>query len=312
MHQTRPLVDHSISFRSGSTRHDRVLATALGRTLTPVATAAALALSSLAGAQSIGSDDFEAATLGALPDCPWLDVGLIDPTLPDPPNPSAIVANVAGPSGRSSKALQTVDAIAPTQGLYALVPVSSVYTVVADLRVDRYSDAAAFTTSDWAIQIGVGKLDGSTDLAFTPQVGIYASSLTQGWRLYADGAGSVAFADIDLELPATLGTWYRVEVVLTAATGSVRSRIWDAATDTLLVDRTDVVEGWSPSDGVFDRLMVIDGELSAGVTISNAATVDNVIFNATPATPPGPQGDLNGDGIVDGADLGILLANWTM
>jgi hypothetical protein len=27
-------------------------------------------------------------------------------------------------------------------------------------------------------------------------------------------------------------------------------------------------------------------------------------------TPPAPVGDINGDGIVDGADLGLLLIDW--
>ena len=38
-------------------------------------------------------------------------------------------------------------------------------------------------------------------------------------------------------------------------------------------------------------------------------SIDNV--SIAPLTPPGPIGDLNGDGVVDGADLGILLANWS-
>jgi hypothetical protein len=161
------------------------------------------------------------------------------------------------------------------------------------------------------MEIGVGKLDGTIDLAYTPQVGIYASSLTQGWRLYAVGASYLAAADIDLGVPAELNVWYRVQVDLVAATGEVRSQIWNATTNVLLVDHTDFIPQWTPSDGIFDRLMLIDGETTKATTIANLATVDNVVFSSAPPNPPGPLGDLNGDGVVNAADLAILLGNWS-
>jgi hypothetical protein len=273
--------------------------------------AAITAVAPSAAAQSIGSDDFEGGAIGSLPLCPWLDVALVDPTPPNPPSPSASVVSTLGPSGRSTQALSTVDAIAPSQGIYALVPVSSVYSVSADVRVDRFSDNPVAPTQDWAMQIGVGKLDGSTDLAFTPQVGIYASAFTQSWRLYAVGNSYLAAADIELGVTVEIGVWYRVQVDLIAATGEARSRVWNAATDTLLVDQTDTIPLWTPADGIFDRLMVMDGEVGGDATISNLATVDNVAFSSAPAKTPGPQGDLNGDLKVDAADLAILLGNWT-
>lgn len=280
-------------------------------TLAALMSAAALLLASGARAQSIGSDDFESGLLGSLPACPWLDAGLLDSTLPDPPSPSAIIVATTGGSGSPTQALHILEAIAPSQGIYALVPVSSTYTVAADVRIERYSDNAQGPASDWPMEIGVGKLDGTIDLAYTPQVGIYASSQTQGWRLYAVGASYVSTADVDLELPALVDVWYRVQVDLTVATGAVRSRIWLKATDELVVDRIDTVKGWTPSDGIFDRLMVIDGETSKETTVSNLATVDNVVFEASPPTAPGPLGDLNGDGAVNAADLAILLGNWS-
>lgn len=276
-----------------------------------LSTVCLLACTAAASAQSIGSDDFEGGIIGSLPLCPWLDAGLIDPTLPNPPSPSAVILATAGAGGRPTQSLHIVDSIAPSQGIYALVPVSSVYSVGADVRIERFSNNSRSATQDWPMQIGVGKLDGATDLAYTPQVGIYAASLTQGWRLYAVGAGYVATADVDLRIPAELDVWYRVQVDLTAATGEVRSRIWNLDTKTLLTDRVDVIPGWSPSDGIFDRLMVIDGETTPETTIANLATVDNVTFSAAPTIPPGPAGDLNGDGSVNAADLAILLGNWS-
>ncbi len=271
----------------------------------------ALALSSAASAQSIGTDDFQAAVLGAFPACPWRDVGLVDPTLPNPPDPSAVIISTTDAFGARTQSLHIVDAIAPSQGIYALVPVSSEYSVAADVRIDRYSDNSRSAPQDWAMEVGIGKLDGTLDLAYTPQVGIYAASLTHGWRLYAVGTSYISTADIDLGVPATIGVWYRVQVDLVAATGSVRSRVWNKATDELLVDRVDVVPLWTPADGIFDRLMVLDGETTEATTISNLATVDNVVFNSAPPIPPGPLGDLNGDGAVNAADLAILLGSWT-
>ncbi|MDZ4754780.1 MAG: hypothetical protein SGJ11_09815 [Phycisphaerae bacterium] len=272
---------------------------------------AAFILTTSASAQSIGSDDFQEGVLGSLPLCPWLDIGLVDPTPPNPPSPSAAIVNTTDAFGVRTQGLGIVDSIAPSQGIYALVPVSSAYSVAADIRVDRYSDNSESPTQDWAMQIGVGKLDGTTDLAFTPQVGIYASALTQGWRLYGVGNSYLAVADIDLGVAAELGVWYRVQVDLIAATGQVRSQIWNQASETLLVDRVDGIPGWTPNDGVYDRLMIMDGETSEATTISNLATVDNVVFSSSPPTPPGPTGDLNGDGVVNAADLAILLGNWS-
>lgn len=279
--------------------------------LSLLALAAIFGVASSAAAQSIGSDDFESGAIGSLPLCPWFDVALIDPTPPNPPSPSASIVSTLGSSGRATQALSIGDAIAPSQGIYALVPVSSVYSVRADVRVDRFSDNPTFSTLDWAMQIGVGKLDGSTDLAFTPQVGIYASAFTQSWRLYAVGNSYISGADIELGVPVEIGVWYRVQVDLAAGTGEARSRIWNAGTGTLLVDQTDVIPLWTPADGIFDRLMLMDGETGGTATISNLAMVDNVEFSSTPAQTPGPQGDLNGDLKVDAADLAILLGNWT-
>lgn len=261
-------------------------------------------------AQTFSGDDFELGTPGVFANCPWLDVGLVNPDPPNPPIPSATVESVTGSDGDPTLALKTVAAIAQTQGAYALVPVSSVYIVSGDVRVDQFSDNSLFPADDWAMQIGVGKLVGEKDLAFTPQVGIYASALTQGWRLYADG-NLDAFADVDLGASVQLGVWYHVEMTLTVATGQVHSLVQNLATREVVVDRTDTVPDWTPQDGVYDRIMLLDGEISPAVTIPNLAVVDNVAIATQPADPPGPQGDLDGDGDVDGFDLALLLGQWT-
>jgi hypothetical protein len=283
---------------------------ALLSSVTMVAAASLALFTGSAGAQTFAGDDFETVPSSSFPNCPWLDVGLINLERPNPPIPSALVESVVTTRGVHTQALKTIPAIAQTQGAYLLIPVSSVYTVAADVRIDQFSDNSAFETSDWPMQVGVGKLEGDTNLAFTPQVGIYVASRTQGWRFYADGVGE-AFADVDLEAVAEIGVWYHVEMEFNAVTGSAHSQITNLVTDTVVVDRTDQIPGWTPQDGVFDRLMLIDGELTPETTIPNIAVVDNVTIETTPANPPGPQGDLDGDGDVDGADLGLLLANWT-
>jgi hypothetical protein len=275
-----------------------------------LAAVATLCLPSLALGQTFSGDDFELVAPGAFPNCPWLDAGLINLRAPNPPIPSVTVESVAGPGGARTLALRTPPAIAESQGSYLLVPVSSVYTIAADVRIDQFSDNSLSEPSDWAMQIGVGKLDGDTDLAFTPQVGIYAAAKTHGWRLYAAGI-AVGFGDIDLEAVAEVGVWYHVEMEFNATTGLTHSFIRNLATDVVVVDRTDQIEGWTPQDGIFDRLMLIDGELTPETTIPNIAVVDNVTVSTTPTNPPGPLGDLDGDGDVDGADLGTLLSNWT-
>jgi hypothetical protein len=272
--------------------------------------AAALAISAMSAVATPIVEDFEAYARGSFPDCPWLDAGLVDPTPPDPPDPSVTVEGTTNADGRPTQALALVDSIAPSQGIYALIPIGAAYTVSADVRVDRFSDNASNFTSDWPMQVGVGGLIGQTDLAFTPQVGIYASSFSQGWRLFASGA-AFAFEDIDLNAPVVLGQWYHLDMTLTAATGAVHCVITEMPSGTVVADQTDVVKGWTPQDGVFDRVVAFDGELTKGTTVSNLAVIDNLTFETTPPSPPGPNGDLDGDGDVDGADLGILLLNWT-
>jgi len=82
-----------------------------------------------------------------------------------------------------------------------LVPVSTYYLLRADVRVDRYSDAPTFTTEDWAMQLTFGR-NGVDNWAYTPQLGIYASSLTRGWRLFSNNPS----ASIDLDLLDSFNT----------------------------------------------------------------------------------------------------------
>src|SRR5947209_17825812 len=83
------------------------------------------------------SDNFESDTAGTFP-TGWLDIGAVNPDPPNPPLPSALVVNTTDAFGNPTKALSLVDAIAQSQGIYRVVPLSSVYTSKVDVRIDRY------------------------------------------------------------------------------------------------------------------------------------------------------------------------------
>jgi len=61
------------------------------------------------------------------------------------------------------------------------------------------------------------------------------------------------------------------------------------------------------------RLRVAPGTTASGLPTSASCGVDGAYRMATTVTPSAAQpcpSDLNGDGVVDGADLGVLLASW--
>jgi hypothetical protein len=51
------------------------------------------------------------------------------------------------------------------------------YSFGVDIRVDQFADNPQTSASDWAAQMGF--VQNGFNYSFTPQVGIYASSLTQ-------------------------------------------------------------------------------------------------------------------------------------
>lgn len=79
------------------------------------------------------------------------------PQAPIPPVPSAYVFNTLDAHGNPTQAVTTVGNLATSKGIYTPVPVSNFYLLNADVRVDRYSDQPAFTTSDWAMQLTFGQ-----------------------------------------------------------------------------------------------------------------------------------------------------------
>lgn len=242
--------------------------------------AACTALAATARAQVV--DDFQSYALGTLPSPLWKDVGLVLPTPPIPPSPSAFVISTLDAHGNSTQAVSTTGALGASKGIFTGVPIASFYSLHADVRVDRYADHPDATTSDWAMQLTFGQ-NGIDNWAFTPQAGIYASSLTGGWRLFVT-TGSTN-ADIDLGVAAALGTWYTVTQTLDVGLGLFHSIIADAATGTILTDQFNSIPGWVPGDARFDSFAFFGGDLSAGNTVGNIGVVDNVNVVATTPEP---------------------------
>jgi hypothetical protein len=243
--------------------------------------AAALVVSVNGAGASAVVDDFEGYALGSFPSPTWSDVGSVQnngQTLP-----SARVVSTTNAFGAATQAVAINDQLGSSRGIYAATDVGRFYSLAADIRVDRYSANSQGTTQDWAMQLtfahsGVGGFDG------TPQAGIYASALTQGWRLFLIGEQNL-FADIDLGLAAQVGTWYRVSLDADALTGAFHTRIFDVLSNTLLLDNTQTLGGWTPGEAHWDSIAFFGGDLSG--TTPDQAVVDNVNI-ASSGTVPEP------------------------
>jgi hypothetical protein len=242
---------------------------------------AACSAAALAGATGI-VDDFESYAPGAFPGPPWLDVATFDPQPPFSTLPSAHIVTTTDAFGNPTQAMAVRDENALVSGIYYQVPVSSTYSLAADLRVDRFSNNAVNPASDWAMQLTFAQV--SSNLYATPQAGIYASSLTGGWRLFLIDSTFTVFADQDLFLPVTLGLWYRVEFELDALSGAWHTVIGDVATGTTLIDVSGVFAGWTAGSGLFDSVAFFDGDPSG--TIATLAYVDNVNVVSSPLPEP--------------------------
>jgi len=228
-------------------------------------------------------DTFEGYPLGSFPGPAWSDVASFDPQPPVGTLPSAFVVQTSDAFGAPTQALAVREENARVAGIYAPVPVSSTYSLAADLRVDRFSNDAPAPASDWAMQLTFAELQ--SNFYLTPQAGIYASSLTGGWRLFLIDSTNTVFDDEDLGLPVTLGSWSRVAFDLDALTGAWHVTIGDVATSTTLLDKSGVFANWTASSALFDSVAFFDGDPDG--TVANLAYVDNINVSATPVPEPG-------------------------
>lgn len=239
----------------------------------------ALLLTSSAGATGI-TDNFESYAVGTFPSANWLDVGTLFPTPPISPVPSGTVVETTDAFGHPTKAFETVDALASSKGIYQIVPISTHYSLKADMRVDQFSTNAISSTSDWAMQLTFGDTT-TTNLCCASQTGIYASAKTKDWRIFVQTGAT--FADIPLGVPITLGTWYTVDTQLDTVTGALHTKILDAHSGSILVDRMDLIPGWKESAAQFNSVDFFGGELSS--PDANVALVDNINVTANAPEP---------------------------
>jgi hypothetical protein len=228
-------------------------------------------------------ENFESYPVGSFPAPTWQDVGAVDPTPPISPLPSGDVVVTTDAFGNPTQAFSTVSALASSAGIFQDVATSSFYTLHADIRVDQYSDKPASTFEDWAMQLTFAQK--AINFAVTPQVGIYASSFNQGWRLFFIGADSGS-ADIDLGVPAPVGEWFSVGLNLNALTGGYDATIADTLTGAILTHDTGVLPDWTAADNVFDTVAFFKGDLSVGDTIGDVGVVDNINVTASVPEPP--------------------------
>lgn len=227
------------------------------------------------------ADDFESYAPGAFPAPTWLDAGAFMPLPPVATLPSATVELTTDAFGNLTRALAMSAQVALVSGIYAPVSLSSFYTLAADIRVDRFSDAASVPPEDFAIQLTFASL--VDNLYIAPQAGIYAASQSQDWRLFLIDSG---YLDLPL-LPVTLGQWVRLRLDVQQTTGAWRATIDDIASGVRLVDQNGLFPSWGPGSGQWDAVAFIEGEGSPS-TVSNLAWVDNVNVTTRPVPAPAP------------------------
>ena len=240
------------------------------------------------------ADDFESYAVGSFPAPTWSEFATFFAPLPnDPPPvvPSMTVVNTTDAFGHATKALQNVDVVSVTKGVYAPLESGSVLSVSADLRTLRYSPSDANFVKpyqDGAASVGMFTANPNS----APFLSIYASATTHGWRLgYSGDAALNAFIDdYDLGAAALVGVWYRVSLELDRDTGSFHSRITDIASGIEVVDKVITYANWQPGFDNFDSILFAPTENGFRVPgdpgytlVANLMQVDNI--NAAAAVP---------------------------
>ncbi len=243
-----------------------------------LALAAAAAAATSASAQL--SDDFESYAPGAFPAPMWLDPGLLDPTLPNPPDPSSIIVETTDATGAPTQAVSIIEALAPTQGIYTALSIEPRVRITCDVRIDQWCDMPGTAFEDWAFWVHVGASIPGRDLCCTNEnMGVYASTIDQAWRMWwKDASGS--FTDIPLDAQIDLGVWYTIEAEYDIATGWAHIRILDTASGDVLVDHVGTPASWAPTGAAFDTVAFIDGELGTENTVGHITLIDNIEIDA--------------------------------
>jgi choice-of-anchor B domain-containing protein len=143
---------------------------------------------------------------------------------------------------------------------------------------------------------GDNDIDGGTTTLTSPVLDATGGDVPvlEYHRWYSNNTGNAPASDaMPVEISNDGGqTWQTLEIVTENAGVWVRKRFPIA----------DFVE---PNDQV--RVRFLASDLGNGSVVEAGVDDLSIIFNECDADVPG---DLNGDGVVDGADLGLLLGDW--
>ena len=258
-----------------------------------VAFAALCALFSAPTLAATTSDDFESYATGSFPAPKWSEFSTLFAPLPgDPPPlvPSMTVVDTTDAFGQATKALQNVDVVSQTKGVYAPLASGSLLSVSADVRTLRYSTSDPTFVKpyqDGAATVGMFTAKPND----APFLAIYASSTTHGWHLgyTGDAATGPDIDDHDLGAAALVGVWYHVALELDRQTGSFHSLVTDIASGVKVVDSVITHANWQPGFDNFDSIMFAPTENGFRVlgdpgytTVANIMQVDNVNVAAVP------------------------------
>jgi hypothetical protein len=253
----------------------------VGRTSLVSLAALCALVSSTATAADLFTDNFESYGAGTFPAANWFDTGTIAPIgLVAPPNPSCTVGVTTDAFGLPTQALH-LDAswVGAASGIYRAVSSGTQYSLSMDVRTDAFATGSSYDPTDWPWMLGVSKYSATVHPGGWNSLMIYGTDLSQDFRAYAIKADATE-EDLPLGLPMLAGVWYRAQIDVDSSIGSIRNRVWDSATSTLLLDSTVFASNWLPGDGMFDSVTINQGELSA--MTSADAWVDNVSITVVP------------------------------
>jgi len=258
-----------------------------------IAFAGFMALVSAPTRAATTSDNFESYPIGSFPAPKWSEFSTLFAPLPgDPPPlvPSMTVVDTTDAFGHATKALQNVDVVSQTKGVYAPLASGNLLSVGADVRTLRYSTSDPTLVKPYQDEAAtVGMFTANPNSA--PFLAIYASSTTHGWRLgyTGDAVTSPNIDDYDLGAAALVGVWYHVALELDRQTGSFHSMVTDVASGITVVDSVITHANWQLGFDNFDSILFApteNGFRKPGdpgyTTVANIMQVDNVNVAAVP------------------------------
>ncbi len=243
------------------------------------------------------SDDFESSPVGFFPSAKWQDAAGPDfsppnSAYPQPPLPSALVVNTTDAFGNPTRAVQIVEGLGSSKGLYAVDGIPVLKTLQADVRVLQYSNGDPNTVRpylDSPVSLGFFK----ADPADSPFVNLYLDSGSHTWHLGYTGNNAIGpdVDDYSLGGPqALINVWYTASLSWDTVGHSFTAQVFDTATGLTLVSATINLGAQALPDD-FNATMLWAGEASAtlpptpgGATLANISQFDNI--NTAPVPEP--------------------------